>query len=468
MKTYRKSLIYRLPALLLAAVLCMIPALAADCPLSGVPVPAEYRELFPAEDVTAPSLGRSAPSASPLRGKSILFVGDSITAGYGLSDYSRSWPGQLSGIYGMNVTSISVSASTFVKSDIYGYKTGGCYYPYVDRTLPDGNFDIVFVQGGGNDWKLAAPMGSGTETRDPYTFRGAVNTVFDRIQKKYPNALVLCMTSWESDDRVKNGIGLAENSYYDALTQICQVRGIPCFQARDSKLSGIKANDGSFLSRYFLTSEDHWHLNANGQSLFLPYIAGWLESQMKISGFEDVIRGSWYADAVRYVSERGLMVGVGNNCFAPDQDMTRAMLVTVLYRAAGSPSVAGMNMPFVDVQADSWYCKAVTWAYHTGLTYGVDDTHFAPDSSLTREQLATFFYRVAVPKSQQGHEDLSFLDRFHDSSELNDYGRQPVAWAVKNEILAGTGRNQMEPQSTATRAQLAAVLQRFLKRFSPF
>ena len=148
--------------------------------------------------------------------------------------------------------------------------------------------------------------------------------------------------------------------------------------------------------------------------------------------------------------------------------MTRAMLVTVLYRAAGSPSVAGMDMPFQDVPADSWYCKPVTWAYHAGITYGVDSTHFAPDNVLTREQMAAFFYRITVPEAQRGSEDLSVLDRFHDKGKISDYGKQPLAWAVKNEILAGTGINQMEPQSTATRAQLAAVLQRFLKRFSPF
>lgn len=459
---------FRILAFFLAAVLCVSPVHALDHAAPGDTPPEAYLALYPFGDVSAPLLEQSAPADSPLRGKSILFFGDSITSGYGLPDYSQSWPARLESVYGMKVTNISVGGSTFIKSNVYGYKTGGCYAPYVDRTLPDGSFDIVFVQGGGNDWCVSAPMGSGSETRDPYTFRGAVNVVFDRIQNKYPNALILSMTTWETRHSNINELNLPEDSYFDALTLLSNARGIPCFQARDPEISGIHVNDDSFRARYFLTPTDRWHLNAAGQALFLPVIAAWLESQLQVCGFEDVIRGSWYADAVEYVSARGLMVGVGNNRFAPDQNMTRAMLVTVLYRAAGSPSVAGMASPFSDVPKGAWYADAVTWAYHIGLTYGVDSTHFAPDKDLTREQMAAFFYRIAVPAQQQGHEDLSVLERFRDSDQIRDFGKHPLAWAVTNDILTGTGRNQMEPQSTATRAQLATVLQRFLNRFSPF
>ena len=111
-----------------------------------------------------------------------------------------------------------------------------------------------------------------------------------------------------------------------------------------------------------------------------------------VGQYEDVSEDAWYADAVKFVTERGLMNGVSETAFAPDGTTSRAMIVTILYRAAGSPEAAKEN-PFADVAAGSYYFAPVLWAVENNITTGMDKTHFAPDNPCTRGQIVTFLYR---------------------------------------------------------------------------
>lgn len=152
-----------------------------------------------------------------LSGKSILFVGDSLTSGYQLEDANDSWPARLSE-YGMEPTIISVAGSTVAaargcagdqKSD---YAPGGCYYPMCQRPLPEGDFDIIFVDCGANDMYCEIPLTTNVSTRNIYTFQGGFNRLIDRLQQKYPDALILVMTCWEDSSDYVNSYGYTVSS----------------------------------------------------------------------------------------------------------------------------------------------------------------------------------------------------------------------------------------------------------------
>ena len=155
--------------------------------------------------------------------------------------------------------------------------------------------------------------------------------------------------------------------------------------------------------------------------------------------------------------DSGLMNGVGKGKFNPTGNVTRAMLVTILYRAAGSPSVAGMNNPFKDVPR-SWYTDAVIWAANKGVVNGVKPDRFNPDGNITREQIATILYRY------EGSPDTAeTLPPFADSGDISSYALKPMNWAIDNGLINGTGGGKLSPRNTATRAQIATILARYLQ-----
>lgn len=179
--------------------------------------------------------------------------------------------------------------------------------------------------------------------------------------------------------------------------------------------------------------------------------------------FKDVTRsnvGTWAADAVDFAYHFGLVSGVSKTEFAPNSPMTRAQLVTVLYRAAGSPSVT-VSTNFEDLDVGSYYYSAVVWANVNGIVNGTSDTTFSPDSRLTRQQLAAILYRYA--RSFGG--DTSYignLSHFTDRHQVDSYATTPMIWAVSHEIISGTSDTTLSPLSTATRAQVVVILHRYL------
>ena len=176
--------------------------------------------------------------------------------------------------------------------------------------------------------------------------------------------------------------------------------------------------------------------------------------------FTDVTEGDWFYDAVRYAYETGLMDGVGDNLFAPNSETTRAQLVTILYRLAGEPEPGG-DSGFSDVAAGTWYTDAVAWAAQNGIVNGVSDTEFAPGDDITREQLAAILYRYAAC---QGYDvsQRADLSGFGDASSISGYAQEALSWAHAQGLVLGFEDGSLRPQGNASRAQIAAVLMRFL------
>ena len=169
--------------------------------------------------------------------------------------------------------------------------------------------------------------------------------------------------------------------------------------------------------------------------------------------------GDWYANAVNYVTLTGLMNGTGDG-FSPNLAINRGMMVTVLYRMAGSPEVTAEN-PFTDVPADTWYTDAVIWASENGITAGTSETTFSPNAKVTREQMATMMYRYAKAQGLDvtgGSEDV--LDGFADSGRISGWAKEAMIWAVSQKLLEGTGAG-LEPQAYGTRAQSAQIILNF-------
>lgn len=189
-----------------------------------------------------------------------------------------------------------------------------------------------------------------------------------------------------------------------------------------------------------------------------------------VNPYIDVAAGSWYYDHVRYVSLYGMFKGVDTDLFGPDSTLSRAMFVTVLYRAFGSPKTEFVT-GFADVPSDTWYTDAVSWAAENGIVNGVAPDKFAPDDSITREQMATIMYRSATFYGEgAGVEDdigedpdsiAELFDRFEDAGEISEYAIPTLAWAVRSGLINGKSETTLEPTSGATRAEAAAIMRRW-------
>ena len=177
--------------------------------------------------------------------------------------------------------------------------------------------------------------------------------------------------------------------------------------------------------------------------------------------FSDVKENDWFYANVQFVVENKLMNGVAEDKFAPNDTLTRAMLVTVLYRNAGEPAV-NKSIPFADVDMGSWYANAVIWAKQNGIVNGVNDTEFAPDANITREQIATIMFRYAQYK---GMDAVTLEENLHfaDANEISEYAVSAMNWAVGTGLMNGKSATTLNPLDNATRAEIAAILQRFIE-----
>ncbi|MGI6028275.1 MAG: phosphodiester glycosidase family protein [Candidatus Heteroscillospira sp.] len=176
--------------------------------------------------------------------------------------------------------------------------------------------------------------------------------------------------------------------------------------------------------------------------------------------YSDVQEGAWYADAVLSMGQNGYMTGVTETEFAPDAQMTRAMLVTLLHRLENSPAPEAAA-PFEDVEGGKWYSDAVAWASENGLVTGYDEKTFGIADSITREQMAALLCRYAAWKGDDVTSDQS-LDVFSDRDSISPYAVDAVKWCVQQELIRGLTDTSFAPQGTATRAQTAVLLDRYL------
>ena len=175
--------------------------------------------------------------------------------------------------------------------------------------------------------------------------------------------------------------------------------------------------------------------------------------------YSDMFDTDWFFEYVRYVTEKGLMKGTSDGKFSPDVTMTRAMLVTVLYRLEDKPEVSG-DIPFPDVKAGEWYSDAILWASQNSIVDGYNNGTFGLNDPVTREQAVTILYRYAEFKEK----DVSVLGnllRFTDRNDISDWARDALRWAVAEEIIQGRTPTTIVPQGTSTRAELAAIIMRY-------
>ena len=180
--------------------------------------------------------------------------------------------------------------------------------------------------------------------------------------------------------------------------------------------------------------------------------------------FVDVKLGSWYYNSIVYAVSNGLMNGVGDSKFEPEEGMTRAMLVTVLWRYEGSPKQRPST--FSDVRRGQWYSEAVSWAAKNGIVTGVGDNKFEPDTQITREQIATILYRYAQKKRADTSARGS-LSAFPDNGKVNGWAKTALQWCVGEGLIGGTNENgkvYLDPQGAATRAQVATILMRYIEK----
>ena len=194
--------------------------------------------------------------------------------------------------------------------------------------------------------------------------------------------------------------------------------------------------------------------------------AGWRMDENPGTGvnpFTDISEKDWFYGDVMFVYENGLMLGTSKTLFSPHGTVMRGMMATILWRMEGSPVPKGKNS-FTDVEAGKWYADAITWTTENGIFAGYGKDKFCPDDPITREQLAAIFYRYADYKGY----DLTVkgdLDKFKDADKITDYAKTAMQWAVGSGLVKGKSGNLLDPQGTATRAEIAAMLHRFIEKY---
>ena len=187
--------------------------------------------------------------------------------------------------------------------------------------------------------------------------------------------------------------------------------------------------------------------------------AKWTEAPVSGLPFGDVKTADWFYNDVKYVYEKGMMAGTAADVFAPNATTTRAMIVTILYRLEGSPAVTGTSA-FVDVPAGQWYTDAVNWAAANQIVKGTSATTFAPNDSITREQMAAILYRYAQYKGYDVTKRAD-LSGYSDNGQVSAYAKDALAWANAAKLINGVTNTTLAPQGNATRAQVSAILHRF-------
>ena len=243
------------------------------------------------------------------------------------------------------------------------------------------------------------------------------------------------------------------NAYYK---QLCEETGCVYVDVTETE-SYADLNPGSILKGL---GEDA-HPTHKGHAYMAKQI---LDAIPVILPYTDVAKDTWYADSVDYCYRNTLMIGTAADTFDPDAYMTRAMVVTVLWRMAGAPAAEG-SLPFEDVEQGSWYYDAVNWAYQNKIVSGVSAKRFAPDVNVARQDFTTMLYRYAQLCGYVQQNSFNLLERFgfKDFHSVAQYALQGIRWALENGIMNGVNSTQIDPLGRLTRAQCAALIMRFDK-----
>ena len=279
----------------------------------------------------------------------------------------------------------------------------------------------------------------------------------DQISSEYPTA------DYVKFDLPKASDGKLYFNYSTIADYESEVKDSDKFYINASS-SQDDVEDVYFLPTYGVkgtVSIDYTAYSSSGSDLGDGTIKLSVKQKTASSKFTDVTynnTGYWAADSIDFMSDNGLFNGTSTYKFSPNATMTRAMLVTVLYRAAGKPSVSGISNPFTDTKKD-YYTDAMLWAYKNGIVTGTSATTFSPDANVTREQIAAILYRYMGNPSATGS-----LTGYTDRARISSFATTAMQWAIGKGYITGTTATTLDPRGNATRAQVAVMLHRFLTK----
>lgn len=357
-----------------------------------------------------------------------------------------------------------------------------------DETGSTSVYKVTFVYGDNRNNTTSEVVSDTTVTlpsasRTGYTFNGWRSSADNDLHKAGTSVIITKDTTFTADwtrnqtDRPSDS-GSGSSDSGDYLITVDRVSGgrVTVQPGRadkgDTVTITVYPNDGYELDELVVTDSrgNEIDLDARSATRFTFTMPGGKvtveasfvreggQTQTPQTTFADVPASAWYYNAVEYVYENGLMSGVSGGRFAPDDTLTRAMLVQTLYAMEGRPAAASAG--FADVASGDWYASAVNWAAANGVVSGVSETGFGPNNALTREQLALILYRFAQYKGYDvtGTSDLA---AYADGSSVSGWAAEAMGWAVDAGLISGVGGNQIAPTGTASRAQVAQILMNF-------
>ena len=187
------------------------------------------------------------------------------------------------------------------------------------------------------------------------------------------------------------------------------------------------------------------------------------DSNCPLTKFVDMNVNQWYHDGVHYCIEKGLMSGTSSTTFDPNANATRAMIVAILWRIENQPMV-NETIAFTDVQQNAYYKDAVCWAVSVGIISGYDEKTFAPDDNITREQMASILYRYTQYKGKDISVAQNMVLNYEDINDISSYALEAMKWACGTGVINGTSSTQLSPKGNATRAQVAQMLKVYLNQ----
>ena len=233
----------------------------------------------------------------------------------------------------------------------------------------------------------------------------------------------------------------------------------------------LEANSGYRFTQYvdpYINDKPATIISRTEEEMKIALTFPKLQPAMPSMFFDDVKTSDWFYHDVEYVYYNRLMGGVGNNLFDPNGECTRGMIVTILYRMKGEPGHSGKN-PFTDVKSGQWYADAVIWAAENGIVDGMGNGKFEPETNITREQLATILCRFAKTEGIYSDKDCTMLVGFADQSKVSSWAADSMSWAVGVGLVGGSNEKDglyLMPQGNAQRCQVAAIFQRFCTNFA--
>ena len=326
--------------------------------------------------------------------------------------------------------------------------------------------NILYMVTEGTELTLPTPSRSG------YTFEGWYDGS-SRVSSPYKVMKDVTLTAeWDYN----GGSSSSGSTRYTVSVEDTDNGSVKVSPTRASKGSTVtvtvKPNEGYELDKLTITDKngDRIKLTDKGDGKYtfqmpaskvtVEAVFTAVEPEPEGLPFTDVTSRDWFYDAVVYVYDKGMMEGTTDTTFAPTMNLTRSMIAQVLYNLEERPEAPGAA-GFPDVAAGAWYADAVNWAAARGIVKGYDTGAFGPEDSVTREQLAAILYRYAQAKGYDTTQGGMAVREFSDSASISDWAQTAMSWAVNAQVLSGKGNGVLDPQGTATRAEVAQMLMNF-------